>query len=75
MDLHEMWSENDPEKAWNKLIKGSNNICNYYAPGRVIQRKANFQPYINDEIRDVEEKVKLAFQNATTTKNQEAWKN
>ena len=69
LDLQEMWAENDSEIAWNKLIKGSNDICNYYAPSRVVQRKANIQHYINDEIRDVEKKVKLAFQNATVTGN------
>ena len=68
-DLQEMLAENDPEIAWNKLIKESNEICNSYAPSRVVQRKENFQPYIDDDIRNVERKVKLVFQNATITGN------
>ena len=53
-DLHEMCMENNPEKAWDKLIKASNDIYNEYAPIKVMQRRANFQPYITDEICDIE---------------------
>ena len=59
-DLREMLMENNGEHAWRKLLKASNNLCNYYAPSIIIQRKSNFQPCITDEIRDIEKNIKNA---------------
>ena len=39
----------------------------------MVQRRANFQPYINEEIREIEDKVKLAFKNASITGDQKEW--
>ena len=40
-DLQEMWATRDHERAWNLLIKGSNDICNAYAPSKIVQWRTN----------------------------------
>ena len=72
-DLQEMWATRDHERVWNLLIKGANDICNTYAPSKIVQRRTKFQPYINDEIKEIEVKVKMAFENATITGDQKEW--
>ena len=66
--------ENIAEHAWKKLLKASNDLCNYYAPSKVVQRKANFQPYITDEIQDIEKNIKIAYNNAAATGIESDWK-
>ena len=40
------------DKIWNNLLTGINIVINTLAPSKVIQLKANYVPYLNNEINE-----------------------
>ena len=46
---------------WEKLITGINNICINLDSSKIVQCRANFIPYKNQEIIDQEEKNGYVF--------------
>ena len=62
-----MWYEPNIHAMWEKLITGINNVCTNLVPSKMVQCRANFIPYKNQEIIDQEEKTRLCFQNAITS--------
>ena len=60
-ELTEMWYGPNIQTIWEKLITGINNICTGLVPSKIVQCRANFIPYKNQEILDQEEKTRLCF--------------
>ena len=68
-----MWSIQDIHQTWELLSDGMEDFSNMLAPTKTVQHRPNFQPYINEEILDSGEQVKLKFNNAITTKTTYDW--
>ena len=48
-------------------------MSNMLAPTKVVQHPSNFKPFIDEEIRDLGDQVKLKFNHAITTGNGYDW--
>ena len=55
-------------ETWKLLEEEFEDLSNILAPTKVTQHCSNFHPYIDDEIRDLGNQVKLKFNHAISTK-------
>ena len=60
-ELTKMWYKHNKYAMWEKLISGINNVCINLVPSKIVQCRADFIPYKNQEIIDQEEKNKIMF--------------
>ena len=56
--LQQIWSNRNVQEAWELLDKGIEEISNMVAPTKVVQHKSNFQPYLTDELKELNKEVK-----------------
>ena len=71
--LQQIWSNTDVQETWQLLDKGIEEISDMVAPTKVVQHKSNFQPYINDELRELSTSVKNKFSQAVATGRDYDW--
>ena len=56
--LQQIWANRDVLETWKPLDEGIEDLSNMLAPMKVVQHRANFQPYMADEIEYLGEQVK-----------------
>ena len=71
--IQQIWPNRDNHETWKLLWDDIEDISNTLAPTEVVQHRSNFQPYMNDEIQDLGEQVKLKFNHAVTTGHYYDW--
>ena len=71
--LQQIWSNRNVQETWNLLDQGIEDISNMLAPTKVVQHKSNFHPYMTDELKELDESVKLKFSHAVKTGRDYDW--
>ena len=65
--LQHIWSNRNVQETWELLEKGIEDLSNMLAPTKVVQHRANNQPYLTEELKDLGEQVKTEFKHALLT--------
>ena len=71
--LQQIWSNRNVQETWELLDKGIEEISNMVAPTKVVQHKSNFQPYLTDKLRELNNSVKTKFSQAVATGRDYDW--
>ena len=48
--LQQIWSNKKVQETWKLLDKGIEDLLNMLAPTKIVQHRANYQPYLTEEL-------------------------